>query len=85
MARPAPIDLDTEDETEHGLGGSPGALVPVGDDSPLKRAKVSPVSSLPSLESQQLVSLIQSTIHESVASSVASPLPHAKHRSSLVG
>ena len=66
MDRPAPIDVDaTDDEDDHGNGdgpcGSPIALVPVGNNSPVKRAKVSSVLSHAPLESQQLVTLIQST------------------------
>ena len=51
MDRPAPIDVDANVDDGNGDGpcGSPTTLVAVGDNSPMKRAKVSSVLSHPSL------------------------------------
>ena len=53
------IDVDEEEEAPH--MGQHHALVPVEEDSPSKRA----------MDQRQLVNLIQSTIQESVASSLS--------------
>lgn len=63
------IDVDEEEEAPH--MGQHHALVPVEEDSPSKRAKTHALASQAAMDQRQLVNLIQSTIQESVASSLS--------------
>lgn len=65
MERPPPIDLDGGDDDDD----APTALVPYGD-SPSKRAKTDVLASNSPMEQKQLVSLIQSTIQDTMATSL---------------
>ena len=66
---PARSVIDVEEDGGHGTSNS---LVPFEPDSPSKRAKRSDVlASTSGIDQTQLVTLIQSTIQESVASSLA--------------
>ena len=70
-----PIDIDDDEYEDDGLGGAPSALVPVGVDSPTKRAKTDVLASGTLIGQINLVHLIQSTIQDSVQSSLL-PMQH---------